>query len=54
MDYRIAPFDSIWTNGIFNVPVDLVDKYLKIASEYQLKALLFHRTSNRMVAHQKV
>ncbi len=41
MDYRIAPFDSIWTNGIFNVPVDLVDKYLKIASEYQLKALLF-------------
>lgn len=41
MDYRIAPFGSIWTNGIFNVPVDLVDKFLKIASEYQLKALLF-------------
>ncbi len=41
MDYRIAPFGSIWSNGIFNVPNDLVDKYLKIASEYQLKALLF-------------
>lgn len=41
MDYRVAPFGSIWTNGIFNVPVDLVDKFLKIASEYQLKALLF-------------
>lgn len=41
MDYRIAPFGNIWSNGIFNVPSDLVDKYLKIASEYQLKALLF-------------
>lgn len=41
MDYRVAPFGSIWSNGIFNVPNDLVDKYLKIASEYQLKALLF-------------
>lgn len=41
MDYRVAPFGSVWSNGIFNVPNDLVDKYLKIASEYQLKALLF-------------
>lgn len=41
MNYQIAPFGSIWSNGIFNVPADLVDKYLKIASEYQLKALLF-------------
>lgn len=41
MDYRIAPFGSVWSNGIFNVPSDLVDKYLKLASEYQLKALLF-------------
>lgn len=41
MDYRIAPFANIWSNGIFNVPNDVVDKYLKLASEYQLKALLF-------------
>lgn len=40
MEYRVAPFGSVWSNGIFNVPSDLVDKYLKIASEYQLKALL--------------
>lgn len=40
MDYHIAPFGSVWSNGIFNVPNDLIDKYLKIASEYQLKALL--------------
>lgn len=41
MDYRISPFADIWSNGIFNVPTILVDKYLKLASEYQLKALLF-------------
>lgn len=41
MDYCVAPFGSVWSSGIFNVPNDLVDKYLKIASEYQLKALLF-------------
>lgn len=41
MDYRITPFGDIWSNGIFNVPADLVDKYLKMASEYQLKALLY-------------
>lgn len=41
MDYRVMPFGDIWGNGIFNVPNDLVDKYLKMASEYQLKALLY-------------
>lgn len=41
MDYRVMPFDNVWSNGIFNVPNDLADKYLKLASEYQLKALLY-------------
>lgn len=41
MDYRAVPFGNIWSGGIFNVPVDLVDKYIKMTSEYQLKALLF-------------
>lgn len=41
MDYRVMPFGSVWNGGIFNVPNDLVDKYLKMASEYQLKALLY-------------
>lgn len=41
MDYRIMPFGDVWNNGIFNVPNNLIDKYLKMASEYQLKALLF-------------
>lgn len=41
MDYHISPFGNVWQKGIFNVPNDIVDKYLKMASEYQLKALLF-------------
>lgn len=41
MDYRIMPFGEIWNGGIFNVPNELVDRYLKMASEYQLKALLY-------------
>ncbi len=40
MDYRISPFCDIWNDGIFNVPNILVDRYIKLASEYQLKALL--------------
>lgn len=40
MDFRIVPFGGIWNDGIFNVPSSLVDKYLKMTSEYQLKALL--------------
>ena len=35
------PFAAVWKNGIFNLPTDIVDKYLKMASEYQLKALLY-------------
>lgn len=41
MDYHFSPFAEIWQGGIFNVPSDVADKYLKIAGEYQLKALLF-------------
>lgn len=41
MDYRILPFSSVWNSGIFNVPTTLIDNYLKMASEYQLKSLLY-------------
>lgn len=55
MDYRVMPFGNVWSNGIFNVPNDLADKYLKLASEYQLKALLYilrngGRASSSMIA----
>lgn len=46
MDYKFLPFGSVWQDGIFNVPVALVDKYLKLSSEYQLKALLFVLRNN--------
>lgn len=41
MQYRFAPFSSVWNNGIFNVPNDIADKYLKMASGYQFKALIY-------------
>lgn len=46
MDYAIAPFGEIWSGGVFNVPAALSDKYIKLASEYQLKALLLVLSSN--------
>lgn len=41
MEYKALPFSSVWENGIFNLPIRVVDEYLKLASEYQLKALLY-------------
>ena len=46
MDYSIAPFGEIWSGGVFNVPCMLADKYIKLASEYQLKALLIILSTN--------
>ncbi len=40
MDYSIAPFGDIWRDGVFSVPCAVSDKYIKLASEYQLKALI--------------
>ena len=41
MDYAVSPFGDVWQNGIFNISVDLVDKYFNFATEKQIKALLF-------------
>ena len=46
MDYAIAPFGEVWSGGVFNVPAVLADKYIKLASEYQLKALLLILSNN--------
>lgn len=46
MDYSIVPIGGIWTAGSFNVPFALADKYIKLASEYQLKALLIILSTN--------
>ena len=46
MDYGIAPFGEVWSGGVFNVPAALADKYIRFASEYQLKALLLILSNN--------
>lgn len=46
MNYSVTPFGEIWSGGIFNVPSALIDKYIKLASEYQLKALLIILSCN--------
>lgn len=40
MLYQILPLGDIWSEGMFSVPSKIVGTYLKMASEYQLKALL--------------
>ncbi len=49
MDYSIVPIGGIWVNGAFNVPLAVVDKYIRLASEYQLKALLINSGLKRVL-----
>lgn len=54
MEYRALPFAGIWNDGIFNVPLKIVDEYLKLASEYQLKALLYILRHNGSASTEKI
>lgn len=54
MEYSILPFSSIWQNGIFNVPSALVDKYIKLASEYQIKAILIILSNNGVYSSELI
>lgn len=40
MLYQILPMGDVWSEGMFSVPSKIISTYLKMASEYQLKALL--------------
>ena len=40
MDYQILPIGDIWNDGMFSVPAVIASKYIRLASAYQLKALL--------------
>lgn len=40
MTYLAEPFAPMWENGVFTVPRVIVQRYIKLASAYQLKALL--------------
>lgn len=46
MEYQIFPIGDIWQNGTFCVPSRIVSDYIKLASEYQLKALMLILSSN--------
>ncbi len=40
MDYQILPMGEVWSEGMFSVPSVITSKYIRLASAYQLKALL--------------
>lgn len=46
MEYNIATTGDFWGGGIFNAPKNLVERYIKLASEYQLKAILILLNAN--------
>ena len=46
MDYQIMPMGEIWSDGMFSVPSKISKKYIKFASEYQLRALLLILSQN--------
>lgn len=54
MKYTAAPFGEIWKDGIFTVPTQLIDKYIKLTSEYQLKALLFILRNNGQASDEEI
>lgn len=46
MEYQILPMGDIWADGSFFVPARISSQYIKLASEYQLKALMLILSSN--------
>ncbi len=46
MEYQILPGSSIWQEGSFFMPAKVASAYIKLASEYQLKALLLILSTN--------
>lgn len=54
MEYNLATSGALWANGIFNIPKSIVDNYIKLASEYQLKALLIILSSNGKASAENI
>ncbi len=40
MDYQLIPMGDVWSQGMFTVPAAVVSQYIRLASAWQLKALL--------------
>lgn len=54
MEYNLATSGALWAGGIFNIPKSIVDNYIKLASEYQLKALLIILSSNGRASAENI
>ncbi len=54
MNYQILPMGDIWSEGMFSLPQKIVSSYLKMASEYQLKALLIIMANNGRMDSQAI
>lgn len=52
MTYSVATNGKIWAGGVFTVPKSVVENYIKLASEYQIKALLIVLNNGRATAAQ--
>ncbi|MBQ7203329.1 MAG: DnaD domain protein [Eubacterium sp.] len=46
MNYRILPLGELWSEGMFSVPSVVTSKYLRLASDFQIKALLLILSKN--------
>ena len=46
MLYQIVPVGNVWQDGMVAVPKKVATDYIKLASEYQLKALLLILSNN--------
>ena len=40
MQYQIIPTGDFWQEGVICLPKTIAEKYIKLASEYQIKTLL--------------
>ena len=54
MDYRIDPAGRVWKDGMFFVPAAVAEKYIKLASEYQIKALLYILSRNGAATSEEI
>lgn len=54
MEYNLATSGALWAGGIFNIPKSIVDNYIKLASEYQLKALLIILSGNGRASAENI
>lgn len=54
MEYNLATSGALWSGGIFNIPKSIVDNYIKLASEYQLKALLIILSGNGRASAENI